>query len=55
MALGWVAMLAMLGFWAGTVNDPASHVFPEKGQPSIRLDGQLEQRAQQALILGRSV
>lgn len=55
MALGWAAMLALLGFWSGTVNGPAPCSFPEERCKFVSPEERFEQKAKQALILGQSI
>lgn len=56
MALGWAMVVALLGFWSGTVNGPAPRSVPEEVSCRFVSPGErFEQKAQQTLILGRSV
>ncbi len=57
MALGWVVMLALLGFCSGTMGGPTSpRHFPQKtGEGFVSPAERFEQKAQQTLVLGRSI
>lgn len=56
MALGWVVMLALLGFCSGTMGGQTPYSFPqERRERFISPAERFEQKAQQTLILGRSI
>ncbi len=55
MALGWAVMLVLLGFWSGTVEGPVPRSFPEEGCRFVSPEERFEQKARQALVLGRSI
>ena len=55
MALGWAVVLALLGILSGRVDSPVPCSLPEERHDVVFPAERFEQRAQQALILGRSI
>ena len=55
MALGWAVMLALLGILSGTAESPVPRSLPEERHEVVLPAERFEQKAQQALILGRSI